>query len=280
MARLRRIEYYGAYYHVIQRGVNREDIFRDDGDKAKLLEIVMEAREEFDFKLFAYVIMDNHYHFLVQTLNIPISRIMHYINMRYALAYNRKHQRLGHVFENRYKSILVQDNSYFITLIKYIHKNPVAAGMATSMEEYRWTSDIFYRRNMDSLVDIDEFLDLLARERPQAIREYIRLMDEKDKIDREVLMKTYEKTSIIGSRDFVKSILSDGEEGESLDEILMKACPSREEYQLIKSGSRLRYLTDYKKDYIEMAREKGYTVAEIGGNIGVSGQAVQNLVKK
>jgi len=277
MKRLR-IEYYGAYYHIIQRGVNKEYIFNDDKDKARLLEIVVETKELYDFKIFAYAIMGNHYHLFIQALNIPISKIMHQINTRYAMYYNKKYEKVGHVFEGRYKGILVQDDSYFVTLVKYIHNNPVAAGICDSMEEYKWSSDMFYRRNIDNIVDIDEFLNMISSNRSKSIEKYIELM-EVDNIDQGVLMDLYENSDIIGTDDFIRKIREDKNPRLSLDEILEKVCPSLEEFNLIKSGSRLRDLTKYKKEYINLSRKEGYTYKEIGENIGVTTQSIRYIEK-
>ena len=276
MPRINRIEYYGAYYHIIQRGVNQEYIFKAPGDKSYLLEMVSDAKEQFDFKIFAYAIMGNHYHLFVQALNTPISKIMHQINMRYAVYYNKKYERVGHVFENRYTGILVQDDSYFVTLIKYIHNNPVAAGICDFMEEYKWSSDMFYRRNIDNIVDIDEFLSVLSPNRLKAIEKYIELMEE-DNIDQEILMDLYENSDIIGTEGFIKRMRREEGKNLSLDEILEKACPSLEEFNLIKSGSRLRYLTEYKREYIDLARNEGYTYNEIGENIRVTTQSIRKV---
>ena len=88
MGRKPRVEYYGAIYHIIQRGNNKKPIFKDERHKNFLLKILSETKEIYDFKIFAYVIMDNHYHFLIRTFNIPISKIMHLINTRYGKYYN------------------------------------------------------------------------------------------------------------------------------------------------------------------------------------------------
>lgn len=279
MGRRLRIEYYGAMYHIIQRGYNKEPIFKDREDKSYLLEILSETKEIHDFQIFAYVIMNNHYHFAIRTFNIPISRIMHIINTRYAKYYNSKMDRTGPVFEDRYTGILVQDESYLITLIKYIHNNPVAAKICGSMEEYQWSSDVFYRVNMESIVDIEELLGMLSINRIDAIKKYIELMDE-DIGNYQVLKDIYERSPIIGREEFIKSMeVVDGEEEENieLDEILMRACPSVKEYELIKEGSRKRYLTKYKKKYIEEARQIGYSYQRIGKNIGISATSVRKI---
>lgn len=283
MGRRPRIEYYGAIYHIIQRGNDRLPVFKQDKDKVVLLEILSEAKEIYDFKIYAYAIMNNHYHFLIQTFNIPISTIMHNINTRYAKYYNRKMDRTGPVFEDRYKGILVQDESYFLTLIRYIHNNPVAANICNSMEEYKWSSDIFYRMNIGNMVDIDELLEMLSWDRKKAIEKYMVLMDEEFK-DYETLKDIYEGSAIIGTEEFIRSIggyKGDKSNGKmDLDEILKIACPTEHEFNLIKNGSRKRYLTKYKIKYIELGKKEGYTYGQIGENIGVSGTSVRKMLKK
>lgn len=277
MGRGHRIEYYGAIYHIIQRGNNRQPIFEQDSYKSYLLKIVSEAKEVFDFKIYAYVIMNNHYHFLIQTFNIPISKIMHTINTRYAKYYNYKTKETGPVFEDRYKGILVQDDGYLITLIRYIHKNPVAANICNSMDEYKWSSDIFYRINIENMVDIEQLLNMLSTNRTKAIKKYIELMEE-EIIDDEIMRQIHEEDPIIGTEKFKQDIEDMMERDPiGLDQILKEVCPSELEFQLIKNGSRKRYLTKYKKEYIEWGRDEGYSYKEIGNNIGITGQSARTI---
>ncbi len=198
MGRKPRIQYYGAIYHIIQ-GNNDEDnripIFKNDKDKEQLLRIISETKEIYDFRMFAYVIMDEHYHLLIQTLNIPISKIMHQINSRYAKYYNQTTGNTGSVFKKRYKSVLVQDESYLLNLIKYIHYNPVADNICSTVVEYKWSSDIFYRVNMDNIVDIDILLDGISSNRIEAIRGYEKFMAE-ESLEYHILKKKNTKKSM------------------------------------------------------------------------------------
>ncbi|HHV38054.1 MAG TPA: hypothetical protein GXX70_01010 [Tepidimicrobium sp.] len=279
MGRRPRIEYYGAIYHVIQRGSNRKLIFIEDRDKEMLLEILSEVKEICDFKIYAYTIMNNHYHLLIQTLNIPISRIMHRINTRYAKYYNFSRSRTGPVFDRRYRGILVQDESYLLNLIRYIHNNPVAANICNTMENYQWSSDIFYRINMESIVDIDKLLDMLSLNRVKAMERYAKLM-EYIPMDYRDMKKYYEDIHIIGTDEFKKEIESAKDEKPlELDRILQKVCPTKEDFKLVKCGSRKRYLTKYKKRYVELARKAGYSYKEIGDNIGITKSAISFLLR-
>jgi len=106
MAREPRVEFEGAFYHVIARGNQRQDIFRDDKDRAIYLERLEHYRKRYDFKLYAYVLMSNHVHLLIETQKIPLSKIMQGIQFTYTQYYNRRHRTVGHLFQGRYKAIL------------------------------------------------------------------------------------------------------------------------------------------------------------------------------
>lgn len=280
MGRSPRIEYYGAIYHIIQRGNNKAFIFQDDGDKVNLIKILSEVRELFDFHLLGFVIMDNHYHFIIKTHNIPISKVMHRINTRYAKYYNWRHNRSGSPFEGRYKGILVQNQSYLLGLTRYIHNNPVYAGICSSMDEYKWSSDMFYRMNLNNLVDIDVLLDIFSSDRILAMEKYRELMiDFKEEYTE--LKFQFEDGEIIGTEEFKESINSEKTEEKtiSLNNILKSVCPTELDYRLIKEGSRKRYLTKYKYEYISEAMKQGYTIVEISKNTGITTAAIRNILQ-
>ncbi len=280
MGRRPRIEYYGAIYHIIHRGNNKGFIFEGNEEKVELLKIVSEVKEIFDFYILAYVIMDNHYHFLIKTHNIPISQIMHRINTRYAKYYNRKKERTGSPFEGRYRSILVQDESYLLRLIKYIHNNPVYANICSCMVKYKWSSDVFYRMNLDNLVNIDELLNIFSPNRLEAIKKYKELMD-KSPEDFNTLNQEFEEQNIIGTDEFKESFREENKDKKvvSLDNILKSVCPTSVEYELIKEGSRKRYLLKYKYEYACKALNQGYTIMQISKNVNVTTNAIRKIVE-
>ncbi len=279
MGRRPRIEYYGAIYHIIHRGNNKAFIFEENEEKVELLKIISEVKEIFDFYLLAYVIMDNHYHFIIKTHNIPISQIMHRINTRYAKYYNRKKERTGSPFEGRYRSILVQNESYLIRLIRYIHNNPVYANICSYMINYKWSSDIFYRMNLDNLVNIEELLDSFSSDRLQAIKKYKELMEEPPE-DYKTLNEEFEQVEIIGKEEFKKSLNEENKSQGyiSLDDILKSVCKIESDYTLIKEGSRKRYLLKYKYEYASKALNHGYTTEEISKNINITGGAIRKIL--
>jgi putative transposase len=149
MARPLRIQYPGAVYHITCRGNDRKNIFRDNIDRKKLLEILVHSLMVYKVKLFSYVLMDNHFHLLIETPFGNLSEFMRQFNITYTGYYNRRHKRIGHLYQGRYKSILVDKEAYLSVLSRYIHLNPVKIkGMLKlSIEErikklkaYPWSS--------------------------------------------------------------------------------------------------------------------------------------------
>ena len=127
-------------YHIMLRGVNQQQIFEDQEDCDKFLQVLKECREICGFGLYAYCLMGNHIHLLMQEVNTPIESCMKRIATRFVYWYNIKYQRTGHLFQDRFKSEPVEDDAYFLTVLRYIHQNPVKAGLCNKVEEYRNSS--------------------------------------------------------------------------------------------------------------------------------------------
>ncbi len=127
MARPLRIEFAGARYHITSRGNARENIYRDNSDRDSFLELLYKTNIQHDWICHAYCLMPNHYHLLIETRKPTLSKGMKYLNGSYTQRYNRRHQRIGHVFQGRYKSILIEKESYLRKLSRYIVLNPVRA---------------------------------------------------------------------------------------------------------------------------------------------------------
>lgn len=275
MGRKPRIEYEGAIYHVIQRGNNRESVFERDRDKRYLLEKLRGYKEKMDFRLFGYVVMNNHYHLIIQRMSQPLHKVMHLVNNSYSKYYNLVYKRSGHVFEGRYKAILVQDERYVLTLLRYVHQNPVRAGICQWVWQYRWNSDMFYRQNLEGFVDIDLIFNILSENRVEAIKMYKYLMDEEETTD-------FDSVDIVGDEGFVLAVdtRKPVEQNKRLDEILLETGISYEDYKLIKSGSRKRYLSPYKAAYAKKSLEENYTLRQIAENIRLSESAVSKLLRQ
>lgn len=273
MGRKPRVEQEGGIYHVIQRGNNREFIFGGDIDKEYLLELFRPLCEV--AIVYGYVIMGNHYHLILRTSSEPLQTIMHQLNLRYSKYFNREHGRSGHVFQGRYKAILVRDESYMLSLLRYVHQNPVRSELCRRVEEYRWSSDSFYRENKNDWVEVGLVLELLSGNMKTAVEKYMEFMAEEEHRD-------YESASVIGETESRSS--SEREKKKSdrgrLDEILMSTGVSEQEFNLIKSGSRIRNLSGYKLAYASKALNLNYTMKAIGDNIKVSDVAILNMLRR
>ena len=140
MARPWRIQYKGAYYHVLSRGNEGRDIFFDDGDRSLFLSTLGETSDRFKVDVFAFVLMRNHYHLLLRT-NLPnLSRAMQWLGLTYARRLNNRLGRYGHLFQGRFKAMLVESDAYMVELSCYIHRNPLRAKRVKRLIEYRWSS--------------------------------------------------------------------------------------------------------------------------------------------
>ncbi len=148
-------------YHIMLRAVNQQQIFEDNEDRQRFLKILKDCKVISEFKLYAYCLMGNHIHLLIQEVAEPIDQIMKRIETRFVYWYNIKYQRRGHLFQDRYKSEAVEDDSYFLSVIRYIHQNPVKAGICKTVSDYEYSSfNEFYKKS--DLIDSDQVFSLLT----------------------------------------------------------------------------------------------------------------------
>ncbi len=147
MARPLRIEYEGAYYHVLSRGNKQQAIFLADNDRQTFLKTIARMSERFDVTIIAYVLMDNHYHLLIRTNRPNLSKSMQWLGTTYTTIFNLSNFQVGHLFQGRFKSILVENEAYLLQLSYYIHRNPLRAGIVERLIDYPWSSYPAYAYN-------------------------------------------------------------------------------------------------------------------------------------
>jgi REP element-mobilizing transposase RayT len=140
MARPLRIEFPGAVYHITSRGDRREDIFADEEDRQALLQALGQALARFDAQLLAYCLMSNHYHFVLHTRKANLSLLMRHVNGVYTQTYNRRHGKVGHLFQGRFKAILVDRDAYLLEVCRYVDLNPVRARVVRKPGAWAWSS--------------------------------------------------------------------------------------------------------------------------------------------
>jgi len=210
MGRPLRIEYPGALYHLTSRGNERRKIFRDDSDKVKFLEILEEYHDRFGILLHGYVLMDNHYHLIMETPQGNLLKVMHGINSRYTGYFNRKYKRSGHLFQGRYKGILVEKEAYLHKLSKYVHLNPVRAGMVEWPEMYPWSSYPGFIRKSKAIKWV-EYAGILSTISPDIVvarREYKKFVKEGLNEKQESPVQELCGQIILGGEKFVEKIKS------------------------------------------------------------------------
>ncbi len=144
MSRSWRIEFEGAYYHVLSRGNEQREIFKDDEDRELFLELVGEMADRFEIEIYAYVLMTNHYHIILKTNKANLSESMQWFGLTYSRRYNIRHKRSGHLFQGRFKSFLIENDAYLTQLSCYIHRNPLRAGITNRLSDYQWSSYLTY----------------------------------------------------------------------------------------------------------------------------------------
>ena len=179
MARKPRVEFEGAFYHVIVRGNQRQKIFRDDRDRLTYLERVEHYRQRYRFKIYAYVLMSNHVHLLLETGKTPLSKILQGIQFTYTQYYNRRYRTVGHLFQGRYKAILCDRHAYLLELVRYIHLNPARLKNPQRLAGYRWSSHWAYLGQKGPVaVDTALVLGQLGNSPAQACKAYRKFIED------------------------------------------------------------------------------------------------------
>lgn len=170
-------------YHIIVRGINRQEIFHDEEDRKRYLEILARIKKVSGCEIYAYVLMDNHVHLVIKEKNESIGQIMKRVGTSYAYWYNQKYERIGHVFQDRYKSECIEDDQYLVTVVRYIHHNPVKAEMVKKPEHYKWTSCGTYYGKEVVLPDITEtelVLGIFSGDDYIALRQFREFMEQEN----------------------------------------------------------------------------------------------------
>lgn len=177
MSRKPRRKSRNGIYHIMLRGINKQTIFEDEEDKLRLLETIEKYKEKSKFKIYGYCLMDNHVHLLIKETEECVSLIIQRISASYVYWYNHKYERCGHLFQERFKSENVETISYFITVLRYIHQNPIKAGLATNVFDCKWTSIQEYLGHTH-FIDIESALKLFSPDRSKALQLFNKYMQE------------------------------------------------------------------------------------------------------
>jgi REP element-mobilizing transposase RayT len=280
MARPLRIEYDGALYHVTSRGNERKPIYKDDGDRHLFLSILAQVTDRFHWICHAYCLMVNHYHLVIETPDGNLSKGMRQLNGVYTQAYNRRHRRVGHLFQGRFKAILIQKESHYLEVCRYVVLNPVRAKAVKHPREWPWSS---YRAtggvaSAPRCLTVDELLSHFGQKRGPAqekYRQYVR-----EGVAGTTIWENLEAQSLLGLEGFADA--------------LRGHVTGKETVREIPKGQRLIGRASLKKLFDKAGKEKairdrlivqavnqhGYSQMEVARHLKLHYSTVSRLIKR
>lgn len=288
MARALRVEFKSAFYHVISRGQGRKDIFNSSTDRTRFLELVEEAVEKFQIRVYAYCLMGNHYHLLIETLDSNLSNAMKFINGSYATYFNAKWKRIGHVFASRYKAILVEKDSYLMELSRYIHLNPVRAKIVDKPEKFKWSSyKVYIGQRKTDWVSANWLLKIFGSDIATASQRYQGFVEKGIHLKMKDPLKEIIGGMILGKKTFVDYIKSkigaDKWRSDQIPEIRqLKEYPTLEEIEkVVKDHSKLSFKEKRKISIYLSYRLSNKPLKEIGTYFGgIKPTTINMLVRR
>ena len=277
MTRPLRIEYAGALYHVTSRGDRREDIYLNDDDRVIWLEVLEQTCNRFHWRCHAYCLMDNHYHILIETIEGNLSQGMRQLNGVYTQKSNRRHGRVGHVFQGRYKAILVDKDSYLLELSRYIVLNPLRAGMVKNVPDWKWSSYLAMtgRKEVPEYLETDVILSHFSKQKKRAINKYVDFV--RDGVGLPSVWENLKYQAYLGEDDFVDAMQN--KLNESAKETL-KGGTRLQRRPMAKTLAWYRDNTETSKKAMSLAYLSGdYSMKEIAKFYGVHYSTVSRAVK-
>jgi putative transposase len=276
MARPLRIEFPGALYHVTSRGDRQEMIFDDDQDRTAFLKILGEIVSRFRWRCHAYCLMGNHYHLMIETPEANLTQGMRQLNGVFTQWSNRRHRRSGHLFQGRYKAILVDRDSYFLELARYIVLNPVRAGMVKHPRFWTWSSygAMVGKSPVPTWLSADDLLPQFGKRRSLARRKYQEFIA--DGIGTESIWKDLQAQIYLGDDEFVEQMR--GKLGERHEDVNI---PRAQQRGVTPKLSAIRKVYPRRDEAIRAAYETGaYSYQQIAKEFGVHFTTVGRVVRQ
>lgn len=275
MARPLRIEFSGALYHITSRGDGREDIYLDDGDRSAFLDVLKLVCERFNWVCHAYCLMSNHYHLLIETPDSNLSQGMRQLNGVYTQRFNVVHHRVGHVFQGRYRAILVQKDAYLLELARYIVLNPVRAQMVRSAKDWKWSSF----RATAGMVDAPDWLQTNWLLAAFAVRKVLAVEKYQDFVsegkNQPSPWESLRNQIYLGDDNFVDDMQCKMAVDVRLDEV-----PGAQKRPVSKPISHYEKMTATRNDAIYYAYASGgYSMAKIAEHFGLHYSTVSKVIK-
>jgi len=253
----------GGIYHIVQRGHNKSFIFKDLNDKAYFLALLHAARETLSFNLLYYVLMDNHFHLIVQMDSDSISRVIRDITLAYSKYYNNRHHHKDTVYSQRFRAYHVHDRSYFLNLVLYIAYNPVKAGIVAHPSEYIWGAHLDILTKRTEFLAINRLFELLCGDSVKGFIFYQKL------INHEIIPLSNARTD----NEFLAERIAD-----QLHNIMNEMINSRTPIEQIQSTKHDTKEIQIRREFIRLANEKGYKSTEIAKFLNLSQQCVRHYI--
>ncbi len=240
-------------YHVMLRGINRKNIFRDDEDRDRFINTLIKYKQISGYKIYGYCLMSNHVHLVIKEEKETISQAIKRIGVSYVYWYNLKHERYGHLFQDRFKSENVEDDRYLLVVLRYVHQNPVKAGIVREVAKYRWSSYGEYVKQRDILTDIDFVLDIFDTNRRRALEMF------------EEFMTAENKDKCLDDDPVKKKRLSDDNAGE-----LIAKLTETSNVQILQQMNK-----NERDNIIRVLKERGATIRQLVRISGLSRRIVE-----
>jgi REP-associated tyrosine transposase len=320
MPRQPRLDVPGALHHIMVRGNNKVNIFSDDQDRSKFLQRLGQNITEAKCSVYAWVLMSNHVHILFKSGKKGISAVMRKLLTWYAVYYNHRHRRSGHLFENRYKSILCEEDRYLLALIRYIHLNPMSAGMVKTLEEldrYPWSGhSVVMEKNECPWMDVNYILLQFNDTKRKAKNAYRKFVEEGIALGRSAELtggglirsrggwsqvvsarrkgqrEEYDER-ILGSGDFVNEIFKEAEKkemrqmkirrsGKTITNIIKEECTKNQvSLTELQAGSRRKIVSDIRTTIAKRSLDElGVSMAGIARHLGVNTSSITRTIAK
>lgn len=253
----------GALYHIVQRGNNRNYVYENITDKNCFLRLLVESKEVGRYRILYYVLMDNHYHLILESGEVPYWKGLQWLNTTYSKYYNKKYNRSGGIYEGRYSAWEIGDTRHYYQLLKYIAENPVKAGIVKKPRDYRWSAhpDIIASRNQ--IVDVARTLSYFPGPLSKAKAEYIDLIEHERTIKSDYgLVPTKDEQKLKDALDFILSTFSFPEQV----------------VENIRQGRKATKVKTERDQFIAAAYQAGFSVREIAEYLSLSYEGVRKII--
>lgn len=278
MSRPLRIQYPGAIYHITARGNGGNNIFNNPKDYLLFLEELKKTIEEYNWICYAYCLMPNHYHLLIKTLDPNLSTGMRQLNGNYTQRYNIKHKRYGHLFQGRFKSVIVEDTGYLGNIVRYIVLNPVKAKLAKTISAWPWSShkEVIGRKKSTGCVQIDETLKVFHKNKQTARKEYLKFIGQK--CEQDETWQDLRSGFILGSLEFARDIVKQYGDNKARENIKKERFAGRPKLKEIfhEDDSKAKR----NKNIMKAFKDYGYTQTQIGDHIDLHYSTVSRIIEK